>query len=82
MDLIKLTEEIILSLVEDKEIVKVKEFPSENEKEVLLEVVISENDMPKVIGKNGKVINSIRTIVQASSYLKDNKQVKINIDSI
>lgn len=82
MDLIKLTEEIILSLVEDKEIVKVKEFPSENEKEILLEVVISENDMPKVIGKNGKVINSIRTIVQASSYLKDNKQVKINIDSI
>ena len=82
MDLIKLTEEIILSLVEDKEIVKVKEFPSENEKEILLEVVISENDMPKVIGKNGKVINSIRTIVQASSYLQDNKQVKINIDSI
>ena len=82
MDLVKLTEEIILSLVEDKDIVKVKEFPSENEKEVLLEVVISENDMPKVIGKNGKVINSIRTIVQASSYLKDNKQVKINIDSI
>ena len=36
MDLIKLTEEIILSLVEDKEIVKVKEFPSENEKEILL----------------------------------------------
>ncbi len=82
MDLIKLTEEIILSLVEDKEIVKVKEFPSENEKEILLEVVISENDMPRVIGKNGKVINSIRTLVQASSYLKDNKQVKINIDSI
>ena len=44
--------------------------------------VISENDMPKVIGKHGKVINSIRTIVQASSYLKDNKQVRINIDSI
>ena len=44
--------------------------------------MISEKDMPKVIGKNGKVINSIRTIVQASSYLKDNKNVKINIDSI
>lgn len=82
MDLLKLTEEIILSLVEDKEIVAVKQFPSENESEVLLEVLISEDDMPKVIGKGGKVINSIRTIVQASSYLKDNKKVKINIDSI
>lgn len=82
MDLLKLTEEIILSLVQDKDIVAVKEFPSENENEVLLEVVISETDMPRVIGKSGKVINSIRTIVQASSYLKDNKKVKINIDSI
>ena len=82
MDLLKLTEEIILSLVQDKDIVAVKEFSSENENEVLLEVVISESDMPRVIGKSGKVINSIRTIVQASSYLKDNKKVKINIDSV
>ncbi|MGN0992502.1 MAG: KH domain-containing protein [Bacilli bacterium] len=82
MDLLKLTEEIILSLVQDKDIVAVKEFQAENENEVLLEVVISESDMPRVIGKSGKVINSIRTIVQASSYLKDNKKVKINIDSI
>ncbi len=82
MSLLELTEELILSLVEDKDIVKVKEFPSENEKELLFEVVISEADMPRLIGRNGKVINSVRTIVQASSYLKDNKQVKINVDSI
>lgn len=82
MDLLNLTQEIILSLVKDKDIVAVKEFPSENENEVLLEVLISESDMPRVIGKSGKVINSVRTIVQTSSYLKDNKKVKINIDSI
>ena len=82
MDLVKLTESIVLSIVEDKDLAKVKEFPSENEKEILIEVIISENDMPRLIGKNGKVINSIRTIVQASSYLKDNKLVRINVDSI
>lgn len=82
MDLVKFTEEIVLSLVEDKDIVAVKEFETDNDKEILIEVMISEQDMPRVIGKNGKVINSIRTIVQASSYLKDNKNVKINIDSI
>ena len=82
MDIQKLIEDIILSLVEDKEMVKVKEFPSDNEKEILFEVVISESDMPRVIGKNGRVINSVRTIAQASSYLKDNKLVKINVDSI
>ena len=82
MDLVKLTEEIVLSLVEEKDLVAVKEFSTDNDKEVLIEVMISEKDMPRVIGKNGKVINSIRTIVQASSYLKENKNVKINIDSI
>lgn len=82
MDLVSLTESIVLSLVEDKDLAKVKEFPSEKEKEILIEVIISEKDMPKLIGKGGKVINSIRTIVQASSYLKDNKLVKINVDSI
>ena len=82
MDLVKFTEEIVLSLVEDKDIVAVKEFEADNDKEILIEVMISEKDMPRVIGKNGKVINSLRTIVQASSYLKDNKTVKINVDSI
>lgn len=82
MDLVKLTEDIILSLVEDKDIAAVKEFPTDNDKEVLIEVMISESDLPRIIGRNGKVINSIRTIVQASSYINDNKKVKINVDSI
>ena len=37
--------------------------------------------MGKVIGRNGKIINSIRTIVQASYSIYDNKKVKINVDS-
>ena len=82
MDLIKLTEDIILSLVENKEMVAVKEFPTESDNEILLQVLIDEQDMARVIGKNGKVINAIRTIVQATSYINENKSVKINIDSI
>lgn len=82
MDLVKLTEESILSVVLDKDIVAVKEFPSEDDNVIVIEALVSEDDMPRVIGKNGKVINSIRTLVQASSYIKDNKIIKINIDSI
>lgn len=82
MDLIKLTEEIIKSLVEDKDLVAVKQFDTEDNHTVLLQVIVSDKDMPKVIGRKGRVINSIRTIVQASSYTKDNKLIKINIDSI
>ena len=82
MDLVKLTEELVMAVVTDKDIAQFREFPAEDPKVIQIEVLVSNDDMPKVIGKNGKVINSIRTLVQASSYVKENKIVKINIDSI
>lgn len=81
MNLVELTEFIIKSLVTDKENVSVKEFESDEENTVLIQVLVSNDDMGRVIGKGGKLANSIRTLVQASSYIKDNKKVKINIDS-
>ena len=81
MNLVALTENIIKKIVSDPESVSVKEFDTEEENTIQIEVLISNDDMGKVIGKNGKIINSIRTIVQASSSLEDNKKVKINVDS-
>ena len=81
MNLVTLTETIIKKIVSDHESVSVKEFETEEENTIQIEVLISSDDMGKVIDKNGKIINSIRTIVQASSSLEDNKKVKINVDS-
>ena len=81
MDLIALTETIIKKIVSDSESVSVKEFESEEENTVQIEVVVSSADLGKVIGKNGRTINSIRTIIQASASLNNNKKVKINVDS-
>ena len=81
MNLVELTETIIKKIVSDPESVSVKEFETEEENTIQIEILISNDDMGKVIGKNGKIINSIRTIVQASSSLEDNKKVKINVDS-
>jgi predicted RNA-binding protein YlqC (UPF0109 family) len=80
MDLVQLTEEIIKSLVVDQDGVSVKEFPTDEENVILIQVMVDENDMGRVIGKNGRTANAIRTLVQASSSLKDNKYVKIEID--
>lgn len=79
MTLVELTEMIVKSLVSDPDSISVKEFS--NDDEIIIEVVVKEEDMGSVIGREGKIANSIRTIVQASSYLKDNKRVKINISS-
>ncbi|MBQ7136562.1 MAG: KH domain-containing protein [Bacilli bacterium] len=81
MDLVLLTEELVKALAINKEAVSVKEFESDDDDTIVIQVMIDNDDMGRVIGKAGKVANSIRTIVQASSYLKDNKRVKINIDS-
>lgn len=80
MDLVGLTSYLIKSLVKDADSVSVKEFETEDDS-VLIEVLVSEDEIGAVIGKGGKIANSIRTIVQASSYLNGNKKVKINIDS-
>ncbi len=81
MDLVLLTETIVKKIVSDSESVSVKEFESDEENTIQIEVVVSESDLGKIIGKNGRTINSIRTIVQASASINDNKKVKINVDS-
>ena len=80
MDLVLLTEEIVNSLVENVDAVSVKEFPTEEENVILIQVMVAEEDMGRVIGKNGKCANALRTLIQASSSLKENKYVKIDID--
>ena len=80
MDLVALTEYLVKSIVVEEEAVSVKEFDSEDDNTILIQVMVADEDMGRVIGKNGKSANAIRTLVQASSALHDNKYIKINID--
>ena len=80
-NLVEITELIIKGLVNDSESVSVKEFESNEEGITQIEVMVSSEDMPKVIGRDGKTINAVRTIVQAASFNVDNKLIKINVDS-
>ena len=66
MSLVELTEMIIKSLIKDSESVSVKQF--DTEEETVIEVIVPEDEMSSVIGREGKIANSIRTVVQASSY--------------
>ncbi len=81
MNLVKLTETIIKELVKEPDSISVKEFPSEDDAEIIIQVMVPEDQMGKVIGKGGLTIKALRTIVQASSYANENKRVNINVDS-
>ena len=80
MDLVALTEKIVKSLVVNPDGVSVKEFPTEEENVMLIQVMVEEDDIGRVIGREGRTANAIRTLVQASSVLHENKYIKIDID--
>ncbi len=80
MNLVDLVELIVKSLAIHKESVSVKEFPTEEENTMLIQVMVAEDDIGRVIGREGRIANAIRTLVQASSSLGDNKYIKIDID--
>ena len=64
---------IVQNLVEDKDAVKVT--TREEEKAVVLEVSVAQNDTGKVIGKNGKVAQSIRSILHSAAFKETKKYI-------
>lgn len=79
MNLVDFSELIVKKLVKEPDLVKVQEF--DDEEETVIEIVVAEDDMGRVIGKRGKIANSIKTLIQAKAYNDGNKKVKVNIDS-
>ena len=73
------TEELVKSLVIEPDLVKVQDFEDEEENPII-EIMVSEFDMGRVIGKSGKIAKAIRTLIQATAFNKGIKRVKINID--
>ena len=57
---------IVCELVDDKDNVVV-ETHEESEKVSIINVSVNKDDIGKVIGRNGKIAGSIRTIVKSAS---------------
>ena len=72
----KLVEYIVKSLVDHPEEVEVSSHKDKDA--VIIDVKTNEDDIGKVIGKNGRIISSIRTIVKNMS-IKSNKKFIVKI---
>ncbi len=75
-DFKELVEYIVTSLVDNPDQVTVSE--SNNRNTVVLEISVASSDMGRVIGKGGKVVNSIRTLVQVLAA-KQGKRVSLEV---
>lgn len=66
-----LLEVIAKNLVDDPSAVVVTERIEE--KGICLELKVAQDDMGKVIGKDGRIAKAIRTVVKAASFKEDAK---------
>ena len=71
---------LIKSVVKDPDMVSVKQI-AEDKEYITIEVLVDNEVIGSVIGRQGSIANAIRTIVQASAYANSLKKVRINIDS-
>ena len=71
-----LVEYIVKQLVNEKEQVNVTRV--EREDAIVIEVRVAQEDMGKIIGKQGKIARAIRTVVKAASS-KEEKRVIVDI---
>lgn len=67
---------IVTSLVDHPEEISVKEI--EGDEQTVLELRVSPKDVGKVIGKNGRIAKSLRTILTAAS-IKAGKNFSLEI---
>ena len=65
---------IIANLVDNKEDISIEEI--NNEKSIEFRVKVSQDDMGKVIGKQGRVAKSIRTVMKSVAG-KEGKKVNV-----
>ena len=70
----EILEVVIKNLVQDIDSVSIEEITSDSE--MKYEVRVAQNDMGRVIGKKGKIAQSIRTVMRAVAA-KENKKVVV-----
>lgn len=80
MSVVEFAEYLVKSIVKEKELIKVSLFQAD-EDVTILEILVPDSEMGKVIGKNGKTSTSIRTLIQAFAAVNKMPKVKINIDA-
>ncbi|MBT3318850.1 MAG: KH domain-containing protein [Clostridia bacterium] len=71
--MLELVKYIAQELVDNPDEVKVNEV--EGEKSIVLELSVAQEDMGKVIGKQGRIAKAIRSVVKASSIKSKKKYV-------
>jgi len=81
IDLEKVLLNIVKPICSEPDNVAVKQMESINENEILLYVYAPNQDIARLIGKQGSMANSIRQMLQVASKIQ-NKRISIKFESL
>ena len=81
MELAQVLYDLIKPMVENLDKLEVKEMPGLNDREILLQVFASDDDIAKLIGKKGSMATALRQVMSVASN-KDHKRVSIKFEQI
>lgn len=72
--------DLVLPIVDDANAVSVKSMPSLNENEVVLYVYAKNDDVARLIGRQGSMATALRHMMSIASRLED-KKITIKFES-
>ena len=72
-----LVEYLAKALVDRPDEVRVEEF-EEDDGTIVFEVEVAEDEVGKLIGRNGRTINALRTVIRASA-VRHNRRVLVDV---
>ena len=78
--MVSLVETIARSLVDSPDEVVVREIPGNDPGVTVVELKVAASEMGKIIGKQGRIVKALRTVVKAAA-VKQNKKVVVEIVS-
>jgi predicted RNA-binding protein YlqC (UPF0109 family) len=73
----ELVEFLVKALVSDPDSVRVEEIDDNGD--TLFEVHVADDDLGRVIGREGRVANAIRTVTKAAATARDEGRVMVEI---
>lgn len=75
----KMIKDLVTPLVVHPEDLVVKKL-SDDDQVITMHIYVNQDDLGRVIGKNGRIANAIRTIAYASAS-REHKKITINIEA-
>jgi predicted RNA-binding protein YlqC (UPF0109 family) len=76
-DVLTLVQGIVTSLVDEPEEVKIES--SQEGETLIVEIRVAAGDVGKIIGRQGRIIKSIRTLARAASSFAGGSRIEVEV---